>query len=72
MTVTTTVAAAVSYAQRADADKRYDDAAASWQEAADNLTATGGAETTAGQTLVTTYLANKAASIANSHKAGAI
>ena len=72
MTVTTTVAQAVSYAQRADADKRFDDGAASWQEAADCLAAASGTQTSAGQALVVTYLANKAASIANSHKAGAI
>lgn len=72
MTVTTTVAQAVAYATRADADKRYDDAAASWQEAIDNTNASGAGQSSAGQALIVTYTANKVASIANSHKTGAI
>jgi hypothetical protein len=69
MTITTTVAQAVAYATRADADKRYEDAAAAWQEAIDNSNPALGS--TNSSTLAT-YAANKAASIANSKKAGAI
>jgi hypothetical protein len=69
MTVTTSVAAAVTYAQRADADHRYDDAAASWQEAIDNSNTSLGSANAA---TLATYAANKLASIANSQKAGAI
>lgn len=69
MSVTTPVADCIAYATRADADHRYDDAAASWQEAWDNSNKSLGSTNSVALAL---YLTNKAASIANSHKAGAI
>lgn len=69
MSVVTPVADCVAYAQRADADHRYDDAAAAWQEAIDNSNKSLGSTNAA---TLATYAANKVASIANSHKAGAI
>jgi hypothetical protein len=69
MTVTTPVADCVAFATRADADKRYEDAAQSWQEAWDNSNKSLGSTNS---TALALYLTNKAASIANSHKAGAI
>jgi hypothetical protein len=69
MTVTTPVADAVASATRADADKRYEDAARDWQEAIDNSNKSLGS---ANAGTLATYAANKAASIANSHKAGAV
>jgi hypothetical protein len=67
MTVTTTVAQAVLYAQRAEADLRWEDAAASWQEAIDNSNKSLGSTNAA---TLASYAASRDAAKLKSHQAG--
>lgn len=68
MTITTTVAQVVAYAKQAETDLRWEDAAASWQEAIDNSNPALGSANAA---TLATYAASKVAAIAKSHQAGA-